>query len=45
MSVHPRLAGRSCYHKYEVEPGLFTPGQFLEVSPKLCLVSDRKRFE
>ena len=37
MGVHPRLAGRSCYHKYEVEPGLFTPGQFLEVSPKLCL--------
>jgi SAM-dependent methyltransferase len=37
MSVHPKLEGRSCYHKYEVEPGLFTPGQFLEVNPKLCL--------
>jgi tRNA (mo5U34)-methyltransferase len=37
MSVHPKLAGRSCYHKYEVEAGLFTPGQFLEVNPKLCL--------
>jgi tRNA (mo5U34)-methyltransferase len=37
MSVHPKLAGRSCYHKYEVEAGLFTPGQFLEVNPELCL--------
>jgi 2-polyprenyl-3-methyl-5-hydroxy-6-metoxy-1,4-benzoquinol methylase len=37
MTVHPKLAGRTCYHKYEVEPGLFTPGQFLDVSPKLCL--------
>jgi len=37
MHVHPKLAGRSCYHKYEVEAGLFTPGQFLEVNPKLCL--------
>jgi SAM-dependent methyltransferase len=37
MSVHPKLVGRSCYHKYEVEPGLFTPGQFLEVQPKRCL--------
>jgi tRNA (mo5U34)-methyltransferase len=37
MTVHPNLAGRSCYHKYEVEPGLFTPGQFLDLEPKLCL--------
>jgi SAM-dependent methyltransferase len=37
MSVHPELAGRSCYHKYEVQPGIFTPGQFLEVDPKRCL--------
>jgi SAM-dependent methyltransferase len=37
MTVHPKLAGRSCYHKYEVEPGLFTPGEFLELEPKLCL--------
>jgi SAM-dependent methyltransferase len=37
MTVHPKLAGRTCYHKYEVEPGLFTPGQFLELDPKPCL--------
>ena len=37
MAIHPNLAGRSCYHKYEVEPGLFTPGQFLDVVPKRCL--------
>ena len=37
MAVHPKLAGRTCYHRYEVEPGLITPGQFLEVKPKLCL--------
>jgi tRNA (mo5U34)-methyltransferase len=37
MNVHPKLAGRSCYHRYEVQPGLFTPGQFLEVQPKPCL--------
>src|SRR5262245_48594334 len=37
MSVHPKLAGRSCYHKYEVEAGLFTPGQFFEVDPKTWL--------
>jgi SAM-dependent methyltransferase len=37
MTVHPKLAGRSCYHKYEIEPGLFTPGHFLELEPKLCL--------
>lgn len=37
MTVHPKLAGRTCYHKYEVEPGLFTPGQFLEIDPRCCL--------
>jgi SAM-dependent methyltransferase len=37
MTVHPKLAGRSCYHKYEVEPGLFTPGRNIELEPKLCL--------
>lgn len=37
MAVHPKLVGRSCYHKYEVEPGFFTPGQFLDVEPKRCL--------
>jgi tRNA (mo5U34)-methyltransferase len=37
MAVHPKLAGRTCYHRYEVEPGLITPGQFLELNPKLCL--------
>lgn len=37
MTIHPKLVGRSCYHKYEIEPGLFTPGQFLEVEPERCL--------
>lgn len=37
MAIHPKLVGRSCYHKYEVEPGLFTPGQFVETEPKRCL--------
>lgn len=37
MAIHPKLVGRSCYHKYEVQPRLFTPGQFLEVDPKRCL--------
>jgi tRNA (mo5U34)-methyltransferase len=38
MAVHPKLAGRTCFHRYEVEPGLITPGQFLEIlDPKLCL--------
>jgi tRNA (mo5U34)-methyltransferase len=37
MAVHPRLADRSCYHKYEIAPGLFTPGTFLQVEPRLCL--------
>jgi len=37
MPVHPKLADRTCYHKYEIEPGFFTPGQFLELEPALCL--------
>ena len=37
MAIHPKLVGRSCYHKYEVEPGLFTPGDFIEIEPKRCL--------
>src|SRR5215467_7926167 len=37
VTVHPKLAGRTCYHKYEIAAGLFTPGQFLEVDPKRCL--------
>ena len=37
MTVHPKLADRTCYHKYEIEPGLFTPGLQLELDPKLCL--------
>ena len=37
MAIHPKLADRTCYHRYEVEPGLITPGQFLELNPKLCL--------
>ncbi len=37
MAIHPALAGRSCYHKYEVEPGLFTPGHDIQIDPKFCL--------
>src|SRR5215467_7592359 len=37
VTVHPKLAGRTCYHKYEIAAGLFTPGQFLQVDPKHCL--------
>ena len=37
MAVHPELSGRSCYHKYELVSGLYTPGTFLEVEPKRCL--------
>jgi SAM-dependent methyltransferase len=37
VTVHPRLADRSCYHKYEIEPGFFTPGQVFEMHPKTCL--------
>ncbi len=37
MTVHPSLVNRTCYHKYEVEPGLFTPGQNFEMEPKRCL--------
>jgi len=37
MTIHPKLVGRTCYHKYEVEPGLFTPGDFIEIDPEYCL--------
>jgi tRNA (mo5U34)-methyltransferase len=37
MSTHPKLANRTCYHKYEIESGLFTPGTFLHIEPKRCL--------
>jgi len=37
MPIHPRLVGQACYHKYEIAPGLFTPGKFVEVDPKRCL--------
>jgi 2-polyprenyl-3-methyl-5-hydroxy-6-metoxy-1,4-benzoquinol methylase len=37
LTVHPKLTGRSCYHRYEVEPGLFTPGQYLDLEPARCL--------
>src|SRR5271165_4621593 len=37
MAIHPKLADRSCFFQYEVEPGLFTPGQGHETEPKLCL--------
>ena len=37
MSVHPKLANRTCYHKYEIESGFFTPGRALKLEPTLCL--------
>jgi SAM-dependent methyltransferase len=37
MTVHPKLTGRTCYHKYEIEAGLWTPGQFFELEPQRCL--------
>src|SRR5262249_754377 len=37
MVVHPKLTSLTCYHRYEVEPGFVTPGQNLELNPKLCL--------
>jgi tRNA (mo5U34)-methyltransferase len=37
MALHPKLADRTCYHLYEVEPGLYTPGQQLRVNPALVL--------
>jgi len=37
MAIHPRLVSRTCYHKYEVDSGLFTPGNHVEVEPKRCL--------
>jgi tRNA (mo5U34)-methyltransferase len=24
--IHPLLTGRTCYHRWEIEPGLYTPG-------------------
>lgn len=35
--IHPELLGRTCYHRYEIVPGYFTPGQFLSFDPKRCL--------
>jgi len=37
MLIHPLLSDRTCYHRYEIEPGLYTPGTFLEVEPRVCL--------
>jgi len=37
MTIHPKLAGRTCYHKYEITPGLWTPGQLVEFEPRRCL--------
>jgi 2-polyprenyl-3-methyl-5-hydroxy-6-metoxy-1,4-benzoquinol methylase len=37
MVVHPKLVGRTCYHKYEIESGFVTPGTFLEIDPRRCL--------
>src|SRR5947207_225213 len=37
MTIYPKLVNRTCYHKYEIEPGLFTPGNHLEIEPKRCL--------
>jgi SAM-dependent methyltransferase len=37
MAVHPLLSSRTCYHRFEIEPGLHTPGTFLDVKPAACL--------
>jgi len=37
MSIHPLLSNRTCYHRYEIEQGLYTPGTFLDVEPGACL--------
>jgi tRNA (mo5U34)-methyltransferase len=37
MPVHPLLSNRTCYHRYEIEPGLYTPGTFRDVEPGVCL--------
>jgi tRNA (mo5U34)-methyltransferase len=37
MGIHPALAGRKCYHRYEIAPGVFTPGTNLEIDPGKCL--------
>ena len=31
--IHPLLAGRTCYHRFEIEPGLYTPGTHVDVEP------------
>jgi len=31
--VHPLLAGRTCYHRWEIVPGLYTPGTHVEFEP------------
>jgi tRNA (mo5U34)-methyltransferase len=31
--IHPLLAGRTCYHRFEIEPGLYTPGTQIDVEP------------
>jgi SAM-dependent methyltransferase len=37
MAIHPQLVGRTCYHRYEVEDGFSTPGEYFELDPKTCL--------
>lgn len=37
IAIHPKFAGRVSYHRYEVEPGLFTPGANMDLNPKTCL--------
>jgi SAM-dependent methyltransferase len=37
MPVHPLLSDRTCYHRYEIEPGFYTPGTFQNVEPRVCL--------
>lgn len=37
MPIHPLLSDRTCYHKYEIEPGFHTPGTFQNVEPAVCL--------
>jgi 2-polyprenyl-3-methyl-5-hydroxy-6-metoxy-1,4-benzoquinol methylase len=31
--IHPLLAGRSCYHRWEIAPGLYTPGTHVDFEP------------
>ena len=35
--IHPLLAGRTCYHRFEIEPGLYTPGTHIDVEPSKFL--------